>query len=438
MAFRNPINREVVRLAVPSILANITVPLVGIVDTAIAGHLGDAALIGGIAIGTMLFDLLYWNMGFLRVGTGGITAQAYGRGDMKASIGTFSQGIATSLIVSLIVLAIQWLFAEGMFLLVDCSPEVERVARNYFFIRIWAAPATLALFVFKGWFIGMQNTVFPMITDLWVNIVNMVASWLLSFYTPLGISGVAVGTLVAQWTGLVLALLLMRSKYRDLLQKTTIFHSMKWKYFKRFFSVNSFLFVRSMLMLVVYEGFTIFAARFGDVELAVSSVMMKLLMLYSYFVDGFAYAGEAMAGRFIGEKNRPSLNETVKYVFLWGAVIGVVSTVAYAIFPRSIIGLLTDNAEVIGASESYLFWLLLMPVLSCVAFIWDGIYIGATASRPLMVCMIWSAAGFIAAFYLCAPHFGAQALYIAYFVHLIARSVYLTLVARRNVWSRVP
>ena len=193
MALRNPINREVVRLAVPSILANITVPLVGIVDTAIAGHLGDAALIGGIAIGTMLFDLLYWNMGFLRVGTGGITAQAYGRGDMKASIGTFSQGIATSLIVSLLVLAIQWLFAEGMFLLVDCSPEVERVARNYFFIRIWAAPATLALFVFKGWFIGMQNTVFPMITDLWVNIVNMLASWLLSFYTPLGISGVAVG-----------------------------------------------------------------------------------------------------------------------------------------------------------------------------------------------------------------------------------------------------
>ncbi len=438
MALRNPINREVVRLAIPSILANITVPLVGIVDTAIAGHLGDAALIGGIAIGTMLFDLLYWNMGFLRVGTGGITAQAYGRGDMKASIGTFSQGIATSLIVSLLVLAIQWLFAEGMFLLVDCSPEVERVARNYFFIRIWAAPATLALFVFKGWFIGMQNTVFPMITDLWVNIVNMLASWLLSFYTPLGISGVAVGTLVAQWTGLVLALLLMRSKYRDLLQKTTILHSMKWKYFKRFFSVNSFLFVRSMLMLVVYEGFTIFAARFGDVELAVSSVMMKLLMLYSYFVDGFAYAGEAMAGRYIGEQNRSSLNETVKYVFLWGAVIGVVSTVAYAVFPRAIIGLLTDNAEVIGASESYLFWLLLMPVLSCVAFIWDGIYIGATASRPLMVCMIWSAAGFIAAFYLCAPHFGAQALYIAYFVHLIARSVYLTLVARRSVWSKLP
>lgn len=438
MAFRNPINREVVRLAVPSILANITVPLVGIVDTAIAGHLGDAVLIGGIAVGTMLFDLLYWNMGFLRVGTGGITAQAYGRGDWKAAIGTFSQGIATALVASMLVLAIQWLFAEAMFLLVDCSPEVEQIARNYFFIRVWAAPATLSLFVFKGWFIGMQNTVFPMITDLWVNIVNMVASWLLSFYTPLGINGVAAGTLVAQWTGLVLAYLLMRSRYKDMMQQTTILHSMKWKYFSRFFSINSFLFVRSLLMLVVYEGFTIFAARFGDVELAVSSVMMHLLLLYSYFVDGFAYAGEALSGRFIGKQNRPSLNETVKYVFMWSAVIGILSTVAYALFPRSIIGILTDNAEVIAASEPYLFWLLLMPLLSCVAFIWDGIYVGATASRSLMVCMIWSAGLFIAAFYLCEPRFGAQALYIAYFVHLVARSVYLTLAARRSVWSRVP
>jgi MATE family multidrug resistance protein len=426
MALRNPINREVVRLAVPSILANITVPLVGIVDTAIAGHLGDATLIGGIAVGTMLFDLLYWNMGFLRVGTGGMTAQAYGRGDRKAMSGIFSQGIATAMVVSMIVLAIQWVFAEVMLLLVKSSPEVEQVARNYFFIRVWAAPATLSLFVFKGWFIGMQNTLFPMITDLWVNIVNMLASWLLSFYTPLGINGVAVGTLVAQWTGLLLAVLLMRLRYRDLMRETTILHSMKWKYFRRFFSVNSQLFVRSLLMLVVYEGFTIFAARFGDVELAVSSVMMHLLLLYSYFVDGFAYAGEALTGRFIGEKNPASLRETIRWTFFWGGIIGVVSTVAYAVFPRSIISILTDNAEVIAASEPYLFWLMLMPLLSCVAFIWDGIFIGATAARQMMVCMIWSAGLFIAAFYLCEPRYGAQALYISYFVHLVVRSVYLT------------
>ena len=426
MALRNPINREVVRLAVPSILANITVPLVGLVDTAVSGHLGDASLIGGIAIGTMLFDLLYWNMGFLRVGTGGITAQAYGRGDRKAAIGTFSQGIATALAVSLLLLVLQWGFVELMLRLVPCSPEVGQVARQYFYIRIWAAPATLSLFVFKGWFIGMQNTVFPMITDLWVNIVNMLASWLLSFYTPLGIKGIAYGTLIAQWTGLLLAVLMMRSRYRDLLQSTTILHSMKWKYFKRFFSINSQLFVRSMMMLVVYEGFTILAVRFGDVELAVSSVMMHLFMLFSYFVDGFAYAGEAMTGRFIGERNALALRQTVKYVFLWGAVIGLLFTLLYAVFPRTVIGLLTDNAEVITASEPYLPWLLLMPLLSCAAFIWDGIYIGATAARQLMLCMIWAAALFLATFFLCEPHFGPQALYIAYFTNQAVRSLYLT------------
>lgn len=426
MVLKNPVNREVVRLAVPSILANITVPLVGLVDTAVAGHLGGAALIGGIAIGTMLFDLLYWNMGFLRVGTGGMTAQAYGRGDAKAEAGIFSQGIATALAVSLLLILFQWAFVELMLWLVPSSPEVEAVARRYFHIRIWAAPATLSLFVFKGWFIGMQNTVYPMITDLWVNIVNMLASWLLSFYTPLGISGVAVGTLIAQWTGLVLALLLMRARYRKLMQSTTILHSMKWKYFKRFFSINSQLFVRSLMMLVVYEGFTILAARFGDVQLAVGSVMMHLFMLFSYFVDGFAYAGEAMTGRFIGEKNPSALVQTVKYAFVWGAVIGLLFTLLYAVFPETVIGLLTDNGEVIAASRPYYPWLLLMPLLSCAAFIWDGIYIGATQARSLMLCMISAAAVFLLVFFLCEPHFGPQSLYIAYFANQAVRSLYLT------------
>lgn len=431
MDLRSPISREVVRLAVPSILANITVPLVGIVNTAIAGHLGDAVLIGGIAIGTMLFDLLYWNFGFLRVGTGGITAQAYGRNDMKASIETFSQGLATALAASVLILLIQWLFAEAMLLLVDASPQVEAVARQYYFIRIWAAPATLSLFVFKGWFIGMQNTVYPMIVDLWVNIVNMLAGWLLAFHTPLGVNGIAVGVLIAQWSGAVLALGLMRHRYRDLLGQARVLQSVRWRHFKKFFSINSKLFIRSMLMLVVYEGFTIFAARFGDVELAVSSVMMHLLLFFSYFVDGFAYAGEALTGRFIGERNPDGLKETIHCVFAWGAVIGVLSTIAYGVFPRAIIGLITNDPQVLAASEPYLFWLLLMPLISCVAFIWDGIFTGATAVRELMVCMVWSAGGFVASFFMFEGHFGPQALYIAYFVHLLIRSVYLTVASKK-------
>ena len=181
------INRQILRLAIPSIMANITVPLVGIVDLAISGHIGDAVSMGGIAIGSMLFDLLYWNMGFLRVGTGGLTAQAFGRRDWKSAGETFAQGIMTAWAVALICLAIQWLYIYVAFMLVDCSPQAAVIAKEYFFIRIWAVPATLSLFVFKGWFIGMQNTVFAMIVDIWVNVVNMVASWYLAFHTSLGI-----------------------------------------------------------------------------------------------------------------------------------------------------------------------------------------------------------------------------------------------------------
>ena len=431
------INKQVLRLAVPSILANITVPLVGIVDLAIAGHLGDTALLGGIAIGTMLFDLLYWNLGFLRAGTGGMTAQAFGRGDRKAQIGIFSQGIATAIATSVVILAIQWVFVELMFLFVECSPEVESLARQYFFIRIWAAPATLSLFVFKGWFIGMQNTVFPMVTDVWVNVSNMVVSYLLAFHTPLGFSGIAYGTVIAQWSGLLLALLLMAWRYRDLVVSTTILHSMKWKYFRSFVSINANLFLRSVMMLVVYEGFTIFAARYGDTELAVSSVMMKLLLLYSYFIDGFAYAGEALTGRFIGEENENSLHLSIRYVFFWCIVIGAVSTVAYWIFPEGFIRIMTDNGDVIAGCRPYLFWLILMPIISSVAFTWDGIYIGATATRALGMCMVGSAAAFVVVYLLTYSSLGAQAIYIAYFVHLLWRSLYLTKVKKANVYDKI-
>jgi putative efflux protein, MATE family len=429
------INRQILRLALPSILANITVPLVGMVDLAIAGHLGDAACMGGIAIGSMLFDLLYWNMGFLRVGTGGVTAQAYGRKDWQAAMNAFSQGIATALSVALIIWLIQWVFADISFMIMDCSPEVERLARQYFFIRVWAAPATLSLMVFKGWFIGMQNTVHPMAVDITVNVVNMAASFLLAVFTPLGVAGVAVGTLIAQYTGLALAIILMITKYREHLPLINIRESVKWKYMKSFFVLNGNLFIRSFCMLVVYIGFTGLAAKYGDIQLAVSSVMMKLLLLYSYFIDGFAYAGEAMTGKYIGERRRDLLARTVRLLFVWCLIISVVSTAAYAIGGKGLFALFTSDAAVVSASGEFLFWLLLMPVASCSAFTWDGIFIGATASKALRNCMIWSAALFVATYLILEKSLGIQALYAAYFVHLVVRSIYLTLVARKYVFD---
>ena len=437
MARARSLNRQILGLALPSILANITVPLVGIVDLAIAGHLGDAAAIGGIAIGTMLFDMLYWNVGFLRVGTGGITAQAFGRRDWKCASETFVQGIATAWLLAIICLIIQWVYVDLSFLVLDCTPEVEKVAREYFFIRIWAVPATMSLFVFKGWFIGMQNTVFSMITDIWVNVVNMVASWLLAFHTPLGLKGVAVGTLVAQWSGLLVASLLLLLRYRSTMVFADIRHAVRWRHIRSFFRINLDLLVRSFSMLVVYNGFTIIASYYGDVQLAVAAVMMKLLLLYSYFVDGFAYAGEALTGRFIGEQDAPQLHRVVRLLFWWGFGIAVVSTLAYAIVPETLIGLITDNPAVLSGCRPFLFWLLLMPVFSCIAFIWDGIYIGATASAALRNGTVGSAIAFLAAYFLLAPVAGIQALYIAYFVHLIWRSAYQTLFARKHVYSRV-
>ncbi len=432
------LNRQILGLAVPSILANITVPFVGIMDLAIAGHLGDAAAIGGIAVGTMLFDMLYWNVGFLRVGTGGITAQAYGRRDWKCAAETFVQGIATSLLLAFFCLVIQWLYVWVSFLVLDCTPEVASVAKEYFFIRILAVPATMSLFVFKGWFIGMQNTVYSMITDIWVNVVNMVASWLLAFHTPLGLKGVAVGTLIAQWTGLALASLLLLGRYRSIVARASIRHAIRWQHIRSFFRINLDLFIRSFSMLVVYNGFTIIATYYGDTQLAVSAVMMKLLLLYSYFVDGFAYAGEALTGRFIGEQDKAQLHRVIRLLFWWCLGIAAVSTLAYAVIPQTLIGIITDDPAVHAGCKPFLFWLLLMPVFSCIAFVWDGIYIGATASRALRNGTVGSAVAFLAVYFLCARFFGIQSLYIAYFAHLIWRSAYQTLFARREVYARVP
>ena len=322
-------NRRILKLAVPSILANITVPLVGMVDIAVSGRLGNVAAIGAIAVGSMLFDLLYWNFGFLRVGTGGLTAQAYGRKDMAGAIKYFVQGESTALLSATFLIAIQWLFVETAFLFIDCSGEVQELARKYFFIRIWDAPATLSLMVFKGWFIGMQNTVFPMIVDMTVNIVNLSASIWLGLHTPLGFAGVALGTVIAQYTGLILASVLMAVHYRKLFGYVNIRRDVRFKYMKSFYVLNANLFLRSLCFMLIYCGFTSLAAHYGDVQLAVSTIIMKLLMLYSYILDGFAYAGEALTGRYIGAQDKPSLHKAVRLLFIWTAGLAVISTVAY-------------------------------------------------------------------------------------------------------------
>ena len=464
------LNREILRLAVPSILANITVPLVGMVDIAVVGHLGApdglsaAALIGGISIGTMLFDLLYWNFAFLRAGTAGLTAQAYGRGDPTGGI--LRRALRIALLSGLGLIALQWVVVWLSFLVVDCSPEVQELATRYFHIRIWAAPATLSLFAFKGWFIGEQDSVRPMTADLLVNLLNILLSLGLGFgctigsftlLPALGFSGVALGTVIAQWTGLAYCFIAARRRYAFSLLRNSLNHSTfriflytkqpKEKsqescesidYNTSFFSLNRDLFLRSVGMITVYIGFTVLSARFGDLMLAVSTILMKLLMIFSYFTDGFAYAGEALTGRFIGERSADGLRSTVRGTFAWSFGLAGVFIVLYWLGGIPAFRLMTSDADVVEAGRAFLPWLLLMPIIGCPAFAWDGIFIGATASKDLRNSTLLCAVGFFGVWFagigfMKTPEAAIHLLMGAYFMHLAIRAGYLT--ARRRVIS---
>ena len=432
-------NRSILRLAVPSILANITIPLVGIVDTAIVGHLSSASAIGGIAIGTMLFDLLYWNFGFLRVGTSGLTAQAYGRGDFSECRKILTQSLTVAITAVAFIWAIQWLFVTAVLAVVPCSEEVASVAREYFFVRIWAAPATLSLFTLKGWFIGMQDTKSPMAVDILVNVVNMIASYCLAVYTPLGVIGVAWGTLIAQYSGLLLAGVILAVRYSEVSICRTLTEwrdAMRWSEIKRMMALNGNLFIRSLCFMVVYVGFTSIASQYGDTELAMSSILMKLFMFFSYFIDGFAYAGEALVGKSFGEirSNGRKKNVTgiVHALFDWSLLMGIIFSFVYAFFGYECIELMTSDPVVLNAFWPYRYWLVAMPIVSALAFMWDGIYVGATAGVQIRNAMIWAAVAFVV-FYAATYRFiGIQALYAAYFAHLFARVIYLTVKWRKT------
>lgn len=418
----------ILRLAIPSLLANMTIPLVGIVDTAIAGNVSDAFGIAGIAIASTLFDLLYWNFGFLRLSTGGMTAQAYGRSDSHAALSILVRNSLIAIAGALFLWAIQIPFLKIAIPFFSCSEAADAFARQYFLVRIWAAPATLLLMTFKGWFIGMQNTVVPMVSDIVVNVVNMALSFYLAVRTPMGIIGVAYGTLIAQYSGLLVSLVLffilygkdLRGFRPDLSRKVCGSASLNWQFF-----------VRSLCFIAIYVGFTYFASNHGAVQVAVSSIFMKLFMLFSYVTDGFAYAGEALTGRFIGSSDRDNLTRSVRDLHLWSIAVALVFTALFFFFGYRFIALMTDDQSVLSAAQILIPFLVVMPIISAPAFMWDGIFAGATAGADIRNCMILSAIGFFAVYILMNRLLPSSqtflALYFAYHTHLLVRVLYLSL-----------
>ena len=424
-------NRRILHLAIPSIVSNITVPLLGLVDVTIVGHLGATAYIGAIAVGGLLFNILYWNFGFLRMGTSGLTSQAYGRKDKEAEIRVLVQAVSVGLFSALAMLILQYPIERLAFRLLDTSAEVEQYAVTYFRICIWGAPAVLAQYSFTGWFIGMQNSRYPMYIAIVMNVINIVCSSCFVFLFKMKVEGVALGTVVAQYSGVMMALGFWYYNYKELRGRITFKGSLQLIAMRRFFAVNRDIFLRTLCLIGVTTFFTSTGARQGDVILAVNTLLMQLFTLFSYLMDGFAYAGEALSGRYVGACNLVQLKRAVKALFCWGVVLSLVFTLLYGIGGENFLGLLTNDTVVIETAGRYFYWVLAIPLAGFAAFLWDGILIGATATRFMLWAMLVASGSFFVIYYCFSGATNNHTLWLAFLVYLALRGIMQTIWSRR-------
>lgn len=423
--------KQVFKLALPSIISNITVPLLGIIDLTIVGHMGDVIYIGAIAIGTMIFNVLYWLFGFLRMGTSGMTSQALGRRDLTEAMRLLvrSLTISTAIAATFIVfqLPIRWMALTIM----QPTEQIAEQAAIYFSICIWGAPAMLGLYGLTGWFIGMQNTRIPMLVSIFQNIVNIVASVTFVFGFGMKIQGVALGTLTAQWTGFLLALYCWKRYYGRLAEYNWKDDLFKRSTMVRFFAVNRDIFIRTLFLVGVNFFFISAGSRQGAIILSVNTLLMTLFTLFSYVMDGFAYAGEALSGKYYSAANKLAFDRVYNSLFAWGAIMAVVFTLVYAVGGNGFLMLLTNEAVVVQSAEAYFWWAVMIPIVSVSAFVYDGIFIGLTATRGMLVSSVVSALVFFVLYLTLQSYLGNHALWLAFIVYLGLRGGIQWLLYRR-------
>ena len=434
-------HKEILSLAIPSIVTNITVPLLGLVDVAIVGHMGDASYIGAIAVGTMMMNVICWLFGFLRMGTSGMTSQAYGRGDSKEAATILFQAIALGAAIGILFVLFQPLLLRLFLFFMRPSDEIRAFASVYFHVCVFGLPAALVMYGLTGWFIGMQDTRTPMTVSIFQNIVNIMTSLLLVYVFGMKVEGVALGTLTAQYSGLLLALYILRRKYASHYQllfsqftlKPGDYSSFSYKHtLNRFFRVNRDIFLRTLFLVAVNAAFTSVGSRQGDVILAVNTLLFQFFTLYSYIMDGFAYAGEAICGKYYGAGNMPSFHACIRRLFAWGVIMTVVYTAAYYFGANDILHVLSNEQTVIEASEPYLLWVALIPVAGMGAFIWDGVFIGITDSRGMLLSCFVAAIVFAIMLSLFFTTMGNHALWLALLSYLLARGVMQTMLFWRS------
>ena len=410
---------------------------------ALMGHMESDAYIGAIALGSLIFNFIYWILGFLRMGTSGFTAQAWGRRDLPETILVFSRAAMIALCVSLVLIVMQKPIELLSFRVLNGETRVEELAMTYFRIRVWAAPAALGQFALLGFFLGMQNARLPMVVLVSTNLINLVCNYLFVMKLDMGSDGVAYGTVIAQYSGLLIALFFFRKYFSRLFRYWSLRASLEGEKLKNFLRVNQDIFIRTMCLVIVFSIFTARSAssdagsRGEETILAVNSLLMQFFMFYSFLIDGFAHASEALTGKFIGAGDRDALKKSIRILFAWGTGISILFTLIYLLAGKVIFGVLTNNPEVIANARPYFFWVVMVPLISYAAFLWDGIYIGATAGKEMRNAMLISTlVVFFPAYILAGKYLGNHGLWLAFMLFMLARSLSMQVLSKKAVFSK--
>lgn len=426
-------NREILRIALPNIISNITVPIMGIAGTMIAGHMGNSvATIGALAIGVSIFNFIYWNCSFIRMGTSGLTAQAYGAGDNRTTTLMLARALLVSVVVGFGVLLLQRPIGLGALKIMNGSDMVA----DYFFARVWAVPAGVLLFGLNGWLTGMQNAIIPMIVAVTVNIIHIVCSIWFAFGFDMSIVGIAYASVVAQWIGVIITAIFTWKHFRKGFVKVSWAEVVDMAAMKEFFLINRDIIVRTLCIVATYTFFTAASARMGDdTILAVNTILLQLFTLFSYMNDGFAFAAEALTGRFIGAKDELSLRDAVKKCMIWCLVVAIVYIGIYIGWWRELLAMfISDGSDanlLLDYAGRYIGWIIAIPLAAAMPFVMDGIMVGATRSRIMRDSMLYSTIAYFALFYSFKPLIGNNALWLAFSSYMFLRGALQYLMSSR-------
>ncbi len=417
---------RVIRIAGPIVLSNATVPILGAVDTAVVGQMGLAAPIGAVGLGAIILATLYWVFGFLRMGTSGLAAQAHGAGDAGETGAVLVRALVIGLAAGLILILLQRALVSAAFSVAPASAGVEELARQYLAIRIWGAPTTIALYAVTGWLIALERTRGVLVLQLWMNGLNIGLDLWFVLGLGWGVPGVAAATLIAEWTGLALGLWMCRGALLSPAARdpARVFDGAR---LSRMLSVNGDIMVRSVLLQGAFTTFVFLGARFGDVTLAANQVLLQFLEITAYALDGFAFAAEALVGQAVGARSPAGVRRASVLTSQWGAGGALALGLGFWLAGPAIIDLMAKDPAVQAAARLYLPWVAAAPVVGIAAWMFDGIYIGATLTREMRNLMVAAVAVYLAALAALVPPFGNHGLWAALMALNLARGVTMAL-----------